>query len=423
MAKYCIRVKVQFMADIKTAAEWRQAADGLKAQIETVDLNADRVKLTAQYNQAAAASIQAENSPTGTPANPVTTSVPPPASNEPGNNTTPAPLLQTTVGQNAPQPVAPSEAGQTNTAATPPTTPPGNTSATGTTGGAGGPEPQSTLTGKTAATSSGNIQSPYTPLQPDYRVKLSLTKDASALYYDPANTALLTPLSMSGALVVIFPYTPQIQVSYTATYASTDLTHSNYKALNYSNSAVENITITGTFTAQDVKEANYMLAVIHFFKCVTKMFYGQGTPVGLPPPLVFLSGHGEFGFDQHPLVITNFTLSYPDDVDYINAGPQYATSLTYSANTPATPPKQGFFSSIVSRLRGSKLQPGGVRPPPTFSITNTKNVTRVPTKLQIQLTAMPMVSRADISNTFSIKKYASGDLLRGSQLGTNRGIW
>ena len=48
------------------------------------------------------------------------------------------------------------------------------------------------------------------------------------------------------------------------------------------------------FTAQATFEANYMLAVIHFFRSVTKMFYGQDWQRGAPPPLVFLSGLGEY---------------------------------------------------------------------------------------------------------------------------------
>jgi hypothetical protein len=42
--------------------------------------------------------------------------------------------------------------------------------------------------------------------------------------------------------------------------------------------------------------------------------------------------------------------------------------------------------------------------------------------MQIQITALPMVTRNDISNNFSLKQYATGALLRGTQ-NKRAGIW
>ena len=52
------------------------------------------------------------------------------------------------------------------------------------------------------------------------------------------------------------------------------------------------------------------------------MFYGQDQNPrnGTPPPLVYLNGLGTFQFDNHPLAVTNFTYSLPNEVDYIRAG-------------------------------------------------------------------------------------------------------
>jgi hypothetical protein len=46
----------------------------------------------------------------------------------------------------------------------------------------------------------------------------------------------------------------------------------------------------------------------------------------------------------------------------------------------------------------------------------------VPTKIQIQITAVPIVTRNDISNNFNLADYASGELLRGSRR-NGGGIW
>lgn len=260
--------------------------------------------------------------------------------------------------------------------------------------------------------------------KPDWRVRLSLAPHATYLY-KAANspTNILYPLSLTDG--VVFPYTPQIQVNYTANYDGTDLTHSNYKMYQYKNSEVGAIQITATFTAQDVNEANYLLAVIHFFRSVTKMFYGQddNPKAGTPPPLVYLSGYGAHQFDNHPMAITSFNMSLPDDVDYIRAG----TYSTYSATPGAQkekPAATGFWDSVKARLSSSKLKKGGVKDQPTFTSLGNSEATYVPTKVQFAITGVPIVTRNDISNNFSLEKYASGELLRGSKRQQGGGgIW
>jgi hypothetical protein len=223
---------------------------------------------------------------------------------------------------------------------------------------------------------------------------------------------------------VVFPYLPQIQVTYSANYETADIVHNNYKMIQYKNSAVDQITITGDFTAQDTYEANYMLAVIHFFKSVTKMFYGkdQIPKPGTPPPLCYLSGLGDFQFDKHPLVISSFNYSLPNDVDYIRASsptlPSGADSTAYNAKGGSQSPQE------VRMVQGNTpLNAGATKAPPNFpnKATNTQP-TYVPTKMSITITAYPIVTRNDISNKFSVREYATGALLQGSKH-SGGGIW
>ena len=261
----------------------------------------------------------------------------------------------------------------------------------------------------------------------DWRFKISLSPSANYLYKD-ANPGILRPLQATNG--VIYPYTPSITVNYVANYSTSELTHSNYKIYNYKNSSVETINIVGDFTVQDSAEANYVLAVIHFFKSVTKMFYGQDqNPIrGTPPPLVYLTGFGQYQFDMHPVVITNFTHTFPTDVDYVNAYPTNNSSAIGGQNMQPYMPQIAQFISPLDRLRtlGSKIRVGGTAPPPTFiNSQNINEVTRVPSKINIQLTCLPIVTRNAVSNTFSLRKYASGELMRGSvNFGrTGGGMW
>jgi hypothetical protein len=263
----------------------------------------------------------------------------------------------------------------------------------------------------------------------DWRVRISLAPSATYLY-KAKDPGILQPLLQTNG--VIFPYTPTIAVGYSANYNTETVTHSNYRILSYQGSQVGDVTISSEFTAQDSAEANYLLAVIHFFRSCTKMFYGQDTtPVnGTPPPLVYLSGFGAYQFDNHPFVITNFSLSLPNDVDYIRAtGPGSARASITQKQNPTIATSLG----VVQRLFGSRLGPGGISQEPVFRNLDASaggtgaEVTYVPTKISLSVTGSPIVTRNDISNNFSLRDYASGKLLRGSQrVGTgvvSGGIW
>jgi len=249
--------------------------------------------------------------------------------------------------------------------------------------------------------------------QGDWRVKLRLAEGADYLYRDPKinETGLLWPLYITNG--VVFPYTPAINTVYAANYSSYDLTHSNYRGYFYQNSYVDEINITATFTAQDTSEANYLLAVIHFFRSATKMFYGQDANRGQPPPLVFLQGLGEFQFNLHPCVIRSFNYNLPSDVDYIRARVANinGTDLLSRRDRASTPSGTSWLSNI--RLGAAGLNLGGLTPPPAPPTLGTTSPTYVPTKLDATITLLPIQTRNQVSKQFSLKQYANGDLLKG----------
>jgi len=249
----------------------------------------------------------------------------------------------------------------------------------------------------------------------DWRVRLSLADGAEYLYKDP-EPGILAPLFATNG--VIFPYTPSIETSYISNYDKYDLTHSNYRGYFYKNSAVNDINIRGTFTAQDTAEAEYLLAVIHFFRSVTKMFYGQGDLRGSPPPLVYLNGFGDYQFNNHPCLVSNFSYSLPTDVDYIRAWApnNYGNLFSQRAKTGgiSTSP----FGAVLSRLStiGIPLAAEPTSPTPgnvNQNVNNLTGATYVPTKIEINVTLLPTNTRAQVSQQFNLKKYADGSLIKG----------
>jgi hypothetical protein len=164
------------------------------------------------------------------------------------------------------------------------------------------------------------------------------------------------------------------------------------------------------FTAQDEYEANYLLAVIHFFRSATKMFYGQdqNPRKGTPPPLCYIYGMGSHQFAGQPLAIQSFSYNLPNNVDYIK------TSVGGDTASATTQP---------ARMAGTGAAPGGVLPPPKFTPTvSPDNVSWIPSKIQLSITCVPMMNRNAVSNEFSFKKYATGTLLNGVR-SRSGGFW
>jgi hypothetical protein len=131
---------------------------------------------------------------------------------------------------------------------------------------------------------------------------------------------------------------------------------------------------------------------------------------------VFLSGYGTYQFNNHPCVVTSFTYALPDDVDYIKAD----VANQQGQNTNSRQPKSSGdpqHSPTGGRLATSNLTQGAV--PNTPVGTNgqvnlaTGAPTMVPTKMDIQISLLPVTSRTKVSKQFSLAQYASGNGLKG----------
>ena len=144
---------------------------------------------------------------------------------------------------------------------------------------------------------------------PDQRVRLT-PKDMKLL-----SGTFLAPLGLT--MGFMFPYTPTIRYEGTVTYGSQTLVHSNQNFKSYTATEATTLTISGKFTSQTQAEAQYTMACLHFLRSFTKMRFGQGSGVGLPPPVLVLNGYGIAMFNNLSVIITNFSMELPDNVDYV----------------------------------------------------------------------------------------------------------
>lgn len=213
----------------------------------------------------------------------------------------------------------------------------------------------------------------------DWRVRISLQPGTADLFYSNPNNPIMYPLSQTSG--VVFPYTPSITVNHRARYGQTALTHANYASYFYEGSEVSSISISAEFTVQNIEEGQYLAATIQFFRTMTKMFYGNSRLAGTPPPMVFLDGYGEAYMPHVPCVVTEFTHTMPNDVDYIEV------------------PVGVSLNNVAGQL---------------INANNFASRTRLPTASTISLTLQPVYSRQNISDNFTLESYSAGGLIQGS---------
>jgi hypothetical protein len=204
----------------------------------------------------------------------------------------------------------------------------------------------------------------------DIRARLALSPGLSGKFYRDPGNSLLAPLRATDG--VIWPYTPSINVNYSANYTANHVTHANYASQSYAMSSVDSIQCAGTFTANTPQEAQYVLAVINFLRSATKMFYGVDSNRGTPPPVLRFSAHGPHMFHSVPVVLGSLNQDFEPGVDYIDA----------------------------------RTGSGG---------NGINSTTRVPTSMLVTVQLIPVISRARMLE-FGLDDYAAGRLI-GSKSG------
>ena len=144
----------------------------------------------------------------------------------------------------------------------------------------------------------------------DWRVRLSIPPGINF-------GALHGSLARTNGL--IWPYTPTMSLGTFAAYSDNTPTHALYPYVVYQNSGVSDISITGTFTCQNQQEADYIIAAQQYLKTVTKSAYANSAFQGSPPPVVTLTGYGRHVLPNVPVVVKQWSINLPADVDYIKS--------------------------------------------------------------------------------------------------------
>lgn len=235
-----------------------------------------------------------------------------------------------------------------------------------------------TTTATSSATTSaslpptGTLVGSTTTQSKDLRLVLSVAGATNTTAYPGGYyTGILAPLVATNG--VLFPYTPAINFSQDVDYSlvGNGLVHTNQDYNAYQRTPSVKLSITGKFTIQNQYEGKYMLSVIHFFRTVSKMYFGQIAAnigkAGLPPPILMLNGFGTYMFNNLPCLLTSHSFDYSDQIDTVDVPdssggitklPSLLT-LTVALTVQQTPFNMSTVFNLDAFRTGALIKTGG----------------------------------------------------------------
>lgn len=189
---------------------------------------------------------------------------------------------------------------------------------------------------------------------------------------------------------IIWPYTPVINYNPSSEYAKYDPVHTNTDYMVFSRNPAQQIQVSGNFTSQNAQQAAYGLACLHFLKTFSKMRFGDSEDVGSPPPMLIFDAYGYYMFNKVPVILTNFSMTYDQNVDYV---PIDTREFSDQENILST------VNTVIGK--------------------HTSDVCWMPTNYQLSVSLNVQILPETWRKEFSLDKFRKGELLRGS----NNGGW
>jgi hypothetical protein len=191
--------------------------------------------------------------------------------------------------------------------------------------------------------------------QVDFRARLQpkdfdrQAQDSDVLGPRNPNNILFPLWNTSG---VLFPYTPSITTGSVAEYDPTAFIHSNYGYNAYVRSYPRPISIAAEFTAQTNDEALYLLAVLWFFRSITKSYFGINpyNKAGTPPPTLIFNYLGDYQFNNVPVVVKNFDFTYESNIDYVPVSTALNSQYAGNIGVDLAPGSSSGFTYVPTHL-------------------------------------------------------------------------
>lgn len=146
---------------------------------------------------------------------------------------------------------------------------------------------------------------------------------------------------------IMFPNQPDIVYGQSVNYSPYDLVHTNYTMNAYRNTPSPTLQVTAQFSQVTDEEHAYFQGVIHFLRSVTKMYYGKNEGAnpraGTPPPVLRFSAYGSNIFNNVPVLVSDFSITFDANVDlktFNNQSLPTIQSVSMTLLVQQTPAKQ-----------------------------------------------------------------------------------
>jgi len=233
----------------------------------------------------------------------------------------------------------------------------------------------------------------------DKRIRLRARDGEEERLYGQRGNPLAPSTILYETNGIIFPYTPEIRVNQSPRWSSVEFVHSLQDWYYFSSIPSVEISISGTFTAQNRREARYLLGVLHFLRSYSKMEFGEKTDErlrGLPPPTLILEGYGDYMFNSLPVIIRNWDFSLPSNVDYVKV------SLEPNANN-----NDNFASLKASDILIRYV----VDKKDITTPTNGRGNAYVPSITTISVSLVVQKSPLKLKKEFSLEDFVNGKLM------------
>lgn len=208
----------------------------------------------------------------------------------------------------------------------------------------------------------------------------------------------MTPLLTTRGM--LWPYQPLITYQQEVLYSQMEMTHTNQDFYSYTRTPALKLTVEGEFTCQNELEGKYSLACIHFLRTVSKMWFGGSSEQaverqGTPPPVLLFDAYGQYMFNNLPVIVTQFSVTLPKDVDYFPVPVEPTSNIT---NAPrAATEYTHIFNPNRKNLAPAGSSTGYAWLPVLFNISVQLTVQNTPRKLR----------------TFDMKSFSTGELIKG----------
>jgi len=228
-------------------------------------------------------------------------------------------------------------------------------------------------------------------------------------------SGLLSPLYNTNGM--LFPYQPTITWSQDITYTNLETVHANQDFYSYSKTPALKLTVEGEFTVQNQTQGLYSLACIHFLRTVSKMYFGQNDPkAGTPPPVLLFDAYGQYMFNALPVIVTQFTVTLPKDVDYVGVATSYSVNNSSIISTdpalPLTPAQTATAFDNINTNQLSNYNPSvpASDQPGSRTSANAQGYAWLPAVFSISV-SLVVQNTPQRLRAFNLDQFRSGQLL------------